>query len=70
MHAGIEAGLKRQGVAEGDTVCVADMEMEWSFDKSQGSLYGAWLESQKGRGRTGSSRWPRAAPPEKQSIQE
>ena len=55
---------------EGDTVCIGDLEMEWSNDRSQTSLYGAWLESQKGRGRQGSARWPREAPPEKLAGQE
>ena len=57
-------------MAEGDTVCIGELEMEWSADRSQTSLYGAWLDSQKGRGRQGSARWPRAAPAEKTAVQE
>ena len=41
--------------------------MEWTDDQSETAVYGSWLESQKGKGRQGGARWPRARSPLAQS---
>ena len=67
LSAGISDALRKAGVVEGETVCIGEVEMEWSDDQSEGSVYGAWLESQKGRARQGGARWPRPKGPQKTS---
>lgn len=58
--AGINDALRKQGVREGDTVCVSEMEMDWSDDKSEKTLYGEFMVERKASGRVaqGSARWP------------
>lgn len=57
---GINDALRKQGVREGDTVCVSEMEMDWSDDKSEKTLYGEFMVERKASGRVaqGSARWP------------
>ena len=60
--AGINKALKAKGIKEGDVVVVADMELEWSDDQSEGALYGRWLNERKSQGKPlkGTSSWPYA----------
>ena len=60
-ESGAEKALVRSGVQEGDTVFVGDVEFQWSADRGEAALYGAWLEQARaeGTGRQGAARWPK-----------
>lgn len=61
MHyAGINKALKRQGIADGDTVIIGDAELAWSDNQSEAALYDAWVSDRKAKGKVaqGASRWP------------
>lgn len=61
--AGVNKELKKQGIVEGDTVVIGEIQLEWSDDQSQGALYGRFLDERKakGLGQRGSARWPHAS---------
>ena len=58
--AGINKALKKEGVAEGNTVQIADTELLWSDNQSEAALYEAWLSDRKAKGKIaqGGARWP------------
>lgn len=60
LLAGINRALKREGVAEGNTVLIGDAEMSWSDNQSEAALYQAWMADRKAKGRVaqGGARWP------------
>jgi len=60
-ESGAETALVRAGVQEGNTVFVGDVEFQWSSDRGEAALYGAWLEQARaeGAGRQGAARWPK-----------
>ena len=60
-ESGAEKALVRAGVQEGNTVFVGDVEFQWSADRGEAALYGAWLEQARaeGTGRQGAARWPK-----------
>ena len=60
--AGITSSLRAQGVREGDTVVIGELEFEHSEDTSEGALYERWNDERKAAGlaKRGSARWPHA----------
>ena len=58
--AGIIKALRARNCREGDTVVVGPITLTWSDDRSEATMYGAWLEAQKeqGKGHVGSAKWP------------
>lgn len=60
--AGVISALKAQGIEEGDTVVIGNMEFEHSNDNSEGAIYEKWYEQRRASGiaARGSARWPHA----------
>ena len=54
--AGINKALKKEGVAEGNTVQIADTELLWSDNQSEAALYEAWLSDRKAKGKIAKGR--------------
>lgn len=58
--AGVVKALERQGVTDGDTVVIGELELEWSSDRSEGKLFDQWQAERKAAGKVaqGTARWP------------
>ena len=49
--AGVNKALRAAGVAEGDTIAIGELELEWRDDQSEAALFDAWLADRKDKGR-------------------
>ncbi|KAL4858432.1 putative GTP-binding protein [Chlorella vulgaris] len=59
---GIDSALQAQGVMDGDTVVIGDLEFDYSSDKSEAGMYDRWFKERKAAGIVGrgQARWPHA----------
>lgn len=59
---GISKALRKRGVQEGDTVVIGEIELLWTDDQSEGTLYDSWAAERRSQGRVlqGTARWPHA----------
>lgn len=56
--AGVWAALKAAGVAEGDTVVIGGLEMDWAEQDDPGQLYESWRKSGVAGPPRGARHWP------------
>lgn len=60
VASGIDGALRKQGVIDGDTVVIGDLEFEYDSDRSEAGMYEKWFQERRAAGIVGKgqARWP------------